>query len=198
MVNVYTVLNVSFNHTKEYVYRLKRSLEKNSTVSFNFFCLTNEQLPGINTIPVSEEGKWAKIELCKPSIKGRIHYMDIDTVLVGNVDFFLNTQASFFCRTWVSQRRTHVMSLDEEERAAVWDFWTFSRNRIIPNLKGEGAVYDFVSTVTTPCIQDIHPGKVVSLQEAEPCIPLGCKMVTFSNGKFPKNLDDENWMKKYW
>ena len=198
MVNVYTVLNVSFNHTKEYVYRLKRSLERNSTVQFRFICLTNEQLPGIETMPVSEDCRWAKMELCMPSVKGRIHYMDIDTVLTGNVDFFLKTNTSFFCRTWIGNRRTNVMSLGEDERSMVWDFLTFSRNKIIPNLNGEGAVYDFVSNVMTPCIQDIHPGKVVSIQEAESCIPLGCKMVTFANGKYPKNLDEENWMKKYW
>jgi hypothetical protein len=198
MVNVYTVLNTSFNHTKEYVYRLKRSIEKNTTVKFNFFCLTNVELPGIQTIPTDELTGWAKLDLCRPSIKGRIYYMDLDTVLTGNIDFFFNTQRSFFCKNWLGSRRTNVMSLDEDERALIWDFWTFSRMKIIPNFQREGAVYDFVSSVSIPVIQDIHPGKVVSLQEVETCIPIGCKMVTFSNGKYPKNLEDENYIKKYW
>jgi hypothetical protein len=198
MADVYTVLNTSFNHTKEYVYRLKRSIERNSTVKFRFFCLTNEQLPGIDTVPIDEHVGWAKMELCRPSIKGRIYYMDIDTVLTGNIDFFFNTGSSFFCRNWLGNRRTNVMCLDEEERAQVWDFWTFCRNKVMPNFQREGAVYDFVSSHSIPTIQDLHPGKVVNLQEAETCIPIGCKMVTFSNGKYPKNLEDENWIKKYW
>lgn len=199
MVNVYTVLSLSFNHTKEYVYRLKRSLEGNTTVPFSFFCLTNESLPGIETIPIGESGTWAKMELCGPSIKGRVYYLDIDTVLTGNVDFFLNTDTSFFCKNSNGQRRTSLMSLDQEERDLVWDFWTFSSNRIISNFRGEGAVYDFVSNIMIPDIQKIHPGKVVNIsEENEYCIPLGCKMITFSNGLHPKNLDDTNPIKKYW
>lgn len=198
MTNVYTVLNVSFNHTKEYVYRLKRSLERNSTVQFNFFCLTNEQLPGIDTIQIEENGGWAKMELCMPSIKGRIHYIDLDTVLTGNIDFFLAADQSFFCRTWSGKRRTQLMSLNEEERSLVWDFWNFYGRRIIPNFRGEGAVYDFTLNASIPCIQDVHPKKVINLQDAEQCMPLGCKMITFSDGKYPKDLDEDNWMKKYW
>lgn len=198
MTNVYTVLNVSFNHTKEYVYRLKGSLERNSTVQFNFFCLTNEQLPGIDTIPVEENGGWAKMELCKPSIKKRIHYIDLDTVLTGNIDFFLTTDRSFFCRTQSGQRRTQIMSLDENERSVVWDLWNLSRDRIIPNFRGEGAVYDFASNFEIPCVQELHPKKVISLQDAEACMPLGCKMITFSDGRYPKDMDENNWMKKYW
>ena len=138
------------------------------------------------------------MELCMPSIKGRIHYIDLDTVLTGNIDFFLAADQSFFCRTWSGQRRTQLMSLNEDERSLVWDFWNFYGRRIIPNFRGEGAVYDFTLNASIPCIQDIHPKKVISLQDAEQCMPLGCKMITFSDGKYPKDLDEDNWMKKYW
>jgi hypothetical protein len=197
MINVYTVLSVSFSHTKEYVYRIKNSIERNSTVPFNLLCLTNEQLPGINTVPVHEYGQWAKMELCDPRIKGRVLYLDVDTVLLGNIDFLLREERSFMCNS-NGQRRSQIMSLDETERASVWDFWSDRRDSIMKNFRGEGAVYDFVLDEGVPTIQEIHPRRVIDFGEANDFIPMGSKIVTFSNRDYPKNLEEDNYIKKYW
>lgn len=199
MTNVYTVLSVSFNHTKEYVYRLKRSLEKNSTTAFNFFCLTNEQLPGINTIPIQTFGNWGKIELCNPDISNeQMLYLDIDTVIIGNVDFLLNERSSFMSRGFNGQRRTQIMSLTKRQMNYVWDFWNENKDSIIPNFKGEGALYDFVVDRDVRTIHEIHPGKIIDFSEASEFISMGSKIVTFSNGDYPKNLEEDNHVKKYW
>lgn len=198
MINVYTVLSQSFNHTKEYVYRLKRSLERNATVKFRFVCLTNEQLPGIETVPTQEIGRWAKMELCHPLVKGRIHYIDLDTVITGNIDFFLSTDASLLCRNPLQERRTAIMTLNENERSLVWDFWSSDRERIIGNFKGEGSVYNFSLPGDIPCIQEVFPGRVTSFSKEDTGLPVGSKMVTFSGGLYPKDLEEDSWMKKYW
>lgn len=198
MVNVYTVLNVSFSHTKEHVYKLKKSLEKNSTIEFDFFCLTNEQMPGIETIPIQEVGRWAKIELCRPDIIGKVLYLDIDTVLIGNIDFLLTEKKSFMSKGIHSKRRSQIFSLREHERKEVWDFWKSKTESIKRNFNGEGAVYDFIVNQTTKTIQELHPGKVIDFSEASEFIPVGSKIVTFSNNSNPKNIEDNNFIKKYW
>jgi hypothetical protein len=197
MINVYTVLSVSFSHTKEYVYRIKESIGRNSTTPFNFLCLTNEQLPGINTIPIREYGQWAKMELCNPMIEGLVLYLDIDTVLLGNIDFLLQEERSFMCNS-NGQRRSQIMCLNKTERGYVWDFWTDERSSIMKNFKGEGAVYDFVLDEDIPSIQEIHPKRVIDFGETNDFIPIGSKIVTFSNGDYPKNLEEDNYIKKYW
>lgn len=198
MINVYTVLNVSFNHTKEYVYRLKASLERNSTLAFNFSCLTNEQLPGINTVPIEEFGSWAKMELCDSSVSGKIIYLDLDTVLIGNIDFLLKEESSFMCRSVTGTRRTQIFSLDEDQRKEIWEFWKQKRNSVIENFKGEGSVYDFILDKNILNIQEIHPGKVLDFEEAKEFIPIGSKIVTFSGDNHPKSLQEDHHIKKYW
>jgi hypothetical protein len=198
MINVYTVLSISFSHTKEYVYKLKRSIERNSTVPFNFFCLTNEQLPGINTIPVYEYGQWVKMDLCDPKINGRVLYLDIDTVLLGNIDFLLHEDQSFMCKSFNGQRRTQIMSLDENQRNEVWNFWIDRRESIMQNFRGEGSVYDFVLDKGIRTLQEIHPRKIINFNEANDFIPMGSKVITFSNRDYPKNLEENNYIKKYW
>lgn len=198
MINVYTVLNVSFNHTKEYVYRLKQSLEKNSTISFNFYCLTNEQLPGINTIPIKGFGRWSKIEICNPSIEGKIVYLDIDTVIIGNIDFLFQETKEFMCKGLDGKRRSQILSLDQKNRMDVWDFWCKRSKSIVQNFKGEGAVYDFIVSPEVLNIQDLHPGKVIDFSEASEFLSIGSKIVTFSNGSYPNNLEGNNYIKQYW
>lgn len=201
MINVYTVLSTSFNHQKEYVYRLKNSLEKNTTIPFTFTCLTNEQLIGINTVQIENIGAWAKMELCNPLVShdtDKIYYIDVDTIITGNVDFLISTEQSFMCNTWIGTRRTALMSLNKMERDLVWDFWSENQHRIIKNFKGEGAVYDFVLGDDVQAIQKIYPEKIIDIKQIEDSIPMGCKLVTFMGGKTLKDLSDEHCIKKYW
>lgn len=198
MKNVYTVLSISFNHTKEYVYKLKRSLEKNSTVPFRFFCLTNEQLPGIDTIPIKETGRWAKMDLCGIETNDDMLYFDLDTVLIGNIDFLLNETRSFMSKSFDGKKRSQIMSLSRTERDFVWDFWSENRNSIIENFRGEGSVYDFVLGERLSTLQEIYPGSVINFREASEFISVGSKLITFSGEDYPGKIEETNHIKKYW
>jgi hypothetical protein len=202
MTNVYTVFVKSDVYTSEWVYRMKRSIEKNTTVPFRFFCLTNENLPGIETIPlVNPNGWWAKMELCRPDIKGRVHYLDLDTIITGNIDFFLNETESLLYEDWLyeDQKESAVFVLNEEERKTVWDFWSKDPRFHMFNFFGDGRVYNFTIGKSLGTIQGKHPGKLFTWKKTDKkSLQPGCKILSFSGKPKPNDFSDDHWIKKYW
>jgi len=202
MVNVYTVFVKSKVYTKEWVYRIKRSLERNSTVPFNFFCMTNENLLGIQTLPLyNESGWWAKMELCRPDIKGIVHYMDLDTIITGNVDFFLNETESLLYQDWLweDQKESAVFCLNEEHRRTVWEFWEKDPRSHMFNFFGDGRVYNFCIGKQVRSIQEKHPNRLFTWKKTnKESLPMGCKILSFSGNPKPTDFDDDHWIKKYW
>lgn len=70
----------------EHVIWLKKQIDKFYSYECDFVCLSNVRVPGINTIPLEHDwpGWFSKIELFKNFTKA--FYLDLDTVLVGNID----------------------------------------------------------------------------------------------------------------
>lgn len=71
-----------------YVYALRNALREH--VSYwsdsRFICLTDIDLPSINTLPLKDglPGWWSKIEIFK--IMGPVVYIDLDTIIVDSLD----------------------------------------------------------------------------------------------------------------
>lgn len=202
MVNVYTVFVKSNVYTSEWVYRIKRSIERNSTVPFNFFCLTNESLPGIETINISTtRGWWAKMELCRPDIKGRVHYLDLDTLIIGNIDFFLKEEESLLFRDtyYESQKETALLVLNEKEREVVWDFWNKEPEANMFNFSGDGRIYNHVIGKSVGSLQDKHPGKFFVWKKTNmKSLEVGCKVLSFLGKPKQNDFAEDHWIKKYW
>jgi hypothetical protein len=206
MVTVCTVFSPSFNHTREYVFRLKKSLERNTTIPFRFVCFTNEELVGIDTInkswSMSMYGRWLKLQPCFHTFTDRMIYLDMDTVIVGNVDFMLTSNDRFLCRAIDGNRSTHIMSLSESDRNAVYEFWMNGYETLHEGvkrlIKDEADVYDIAVDQSVPAIQDLYPGSVVDFEQAKESIPMGTKVITFTGVNRPHLLDDNNHIKKYW
>lgn len=85
MLSVACVYKPGGGFTAEYVYRLRDSLALFCDAQYRFVCLTNESLPGIDTIPLAESrpGFWNKLELFK--LPGPVVYLDLDTLIVSDV-----------------------------------------------------------------------------------------------------------------
>lgn len=194
MTNVYTVFVESGIYTKEWVYRMKKSLERNSTVPFDFFCLTDRSLPGIETIELKNPTlPWLKMELCNPDIQGRIHYLDLGTLITGNIDFFLKEDESLM------QRDASAFILDKDERRMVWEFWTNDTKPHVTNFDRSSKIYDFILGGQIETIQKKHPGKVFSWDdERSDSLNKGCKILTFPGKQKVSSFDDGHWIKKYW
>lgn len=202
MVNVYTVYVKSETYTSEWVYRIKRSLEKNSTIPFRFICMTNENLPGIETVKLNHpQGWWAKMELCRPDIKGRVHYLDLDTLITGNVDFFLREEESLLFKDWLweDQKESALFVLNEDERSIVWDFWSKDPRSHMFNFFGDGRVYNFCIGKSVGALQEKHPGRIFTWKKTDmQSLHSGCKILCFSGKPKPTDFDNDHWIKKYW
>lgn len=98
-MNVLT-LKVGDKYGPEYVNRLYSGLNRNSTVPFTFYCLTensDDLNDDIQVIPLREDDKyerqWYKLQLHnQPDIKGQCLILDIDYIIIRDVDPILSYQ----------------------------------------------------------------------------------------------------------
>lgn len=95
-MNIYTVLKKNPGWREEYVENLYKSLRKNITTNFNFYCITDaKNINGVDTIklislPDNCFGYWNKLQIFKESINRPSLFFDLDTIVKGNLDSFLN------------------------------------------------------------------------------------------------------------
>lgn len=81
----------------EFVNRLYTMAKRNLTYEFDFYCYTEDPrgiIPECIILPIPEdndlESYWNKVALFKPGLlKGRVLYLDLDTVIQSNIDCFI-------------------------------------------------------------------------------------------------------------
>ena len=100
-VNVLKICTVYFKgfYTPDYVSKLYRSLKRNSTVPFEFICLSDTDVEADLVLPYNHHSRikkhWHKLKFFSPQFGGQkpgddIIIMDIDQVITNNVDDLLN------------------------------------------------------------------------------------------------------------
>jgi hypothetical protein len=79
------------NYDSSWVEKLQNMVSRNLTIPHKFVCLSDcdvpcERIPLEPTNP-KHKGWWAKLQLFKPDLfRGPTLYLDLDTVIVGNID----------------------------------------------------------------------------------------------------------------
>lgn len=74
--------------TNEYVTRLRDGVRKHCQAPHRFVCLTNERLPGVETLPLlrNRVGWWNKLELFRKGLfDDCVIYFDLDTMIVDDI-----------------------------------------------------------------------------------------------------------------
>ncbi len=100
------VLRSGGRYSADWVARLKRGIERHTTVPHRFVCLTDVDVPDVETIALVESwpGWWSKIELFRPGLLTRqTLYLDLDVVIVGDIAPLLRACDAF---TMVHERGT--------------------------------------------------------------------------------------------
>lgn len=85
-------------YDKAYVYALRDMVREHLTIPHEFICITTDRFDGIRTRkpPVSYSGWWQKIGLFAPTVaSGPSLYFDLDTVIVGNIDYLADYTNTF-------------------------------------------------------------------------------------------------------
>jgi hypothetical protein len=90
MLNVVCVLRTGgkVGYDATWVEKLKRGIEKNLTLPYQFVCFSDCNL-SVPTIPLdsTDHGFWSKMQMFKPNLfNGPVLYLDLDTVVCQNID----------------------------------------------------------------------------------------------------------------
>lgn len=122
----------SSEFTPTHVKALQRQLEQHAPFA-QFQCLSDVRIDGVDTIPLQQKwpGWWAKMELFAPSLKGDVLYMDLDTVITGDLEDIASVDKLTLLRDFYRDGKklkeglgSGLMFLPETERAQVWDEWS--------------------------------------------------------------------------
>lgn len=115
----------------DYVNRLLRAVKRNSTVPFSFVCFTDEEDTAyskriiLKPIPMQLKGWWNKMYMFKAGVlEGRVVYLDLDTVITGNIDALLKLETPFAMLRDVMRphlKASGVMAWLANGRYGLWD-----------------------------------------------------------------------------
>ena len=81
----------------KYAQNLKSMVERNTTVPHRFICFSDRKIEGVETkfLRPGMQGWWNKLQLFDGTLKGRVVYLDLDTLITGNIDWLMNYDGAF-------------------------------------------------------------------------------------------------------
>lgn len=198
-LTVACVLRSGGEYTPEHVQTLAASVALHLPDAA-FVCLSDVLVPGVTTRPLLDPwpGWWAKIELfCRGVFAGRVLYLDLDTVVVGDLSDLASYRGPFAMLSdfYAPERpASGVMAWDADGPTprAIWA-------RFVTDPAGHMAAYPcegdqgFIRSVTGDSVdrlQDHAPGQIVSYKvHCERGVPSGARIVC-AHGR-PKPWDAE-------
>jgi hypothetical protein len=125
----------------EYVNNLRLACKKQITVPFEFACITDNPLgfaPDIRVIPKPNAfGWWCKLFLFCPGVfRGRVLYLDLDSLLLANLDDLANYAGAFAGLGCARRNRifsSGVMAWQAGECDFIWTEWLKAAQPILGN-----------------------------------------------------------------
>lgn len=164
-MRVMLVLRTGGDFKPEHVGALARQIEQHLPGA-DIACLSDVDVP-CQRIPLQHDwpGWFAKMELFRPDIDGTILYMDLDTVIVGDLSEIASVARLTMLSDFYKPKRpaSGVMLLPEQYRAEVWRQWTINPARSMAMC---GTLGDqlFIGKMCPHAQrwQDVVPGQIVS------------------------------------
>lgn len=173
MTTVYTVLRTGGHYDAEYVRRIRDGVSANLPGA-EFRCLSDDpSVPGHIPLEYGWPTWWSKLELFRPDISGDILYLDLDTVICGDLtgiasvgrltvlrDFY-----HYFAKGRLDGIGSGVMYLPERDRPHIWRRWIEDPSHWMARC-GRYGDQRFLEEIGVPDFadrwQDVVPGQVVS------------------------------------
>jgi len=107
---------LNFKYTADHVLALQQQVKKHCPGS-EFYCLSNEKIPGVNVIPLKHNwpGWWSKMEIFSHDL-GPVLYLDLDMVLRNDISYIM--EDTHYFTAWHSKRglNSSIMAWDESKR----------------------------------------------------------------------------------
>jgi len=146
----------------DYVYNLKAAVERNTTIPHKFICFSDRKIPNVETriLKPGYEGWWNKLQLFDAAnkVSDRVVYLDLDTIITGNIDWLLKDRSWFMGIEDVGAVNAHqphlknklqtgVMAWDFEPNSHIWNTFVLSYDSVVDTYRGDG---EYLSSVTNP------------------------------------------------
>jgi hypothetical protein len=200
----------------EYVNRLYYGVKRNITIPFSFHCFT-EDITGIHediithNLPFQDlEGWWNKLYLFSEDLplKGRIMFMDLDTLVVGNIDELCSSNSSDFIGIDVFSSNKQavgtyigsgLLQWTSGKHCNVWKSFYKNPKEAIESVEPHGDQMWIERTVGERVYwQNEFPGQVVWFPECKTGIPSNARIVCFQDVWKIHECLDPDVMKGYW
>lgn len=166
-MKVFSVLRSGGEYKPEHVLRLQRQV-KAQLSGADFWCLSDVEIPGVQTLPLKYDwpGWWSKLELLRPSIKGWMLYLDLDTSVVGDLSDIASLEGLTIMRDAYRPDglQSSIMLLPEHLRHQVWHHWIDKPDHWMHVYRkgGDQAFLERFWLDRANRFQDEVPGQVVS------------------------------------
>ena len=160
--------------SEEYVHKLKRAVERNTTRKHKFICLSDRKIEGIETkiLKPGMTGWWNKIQLFDGEISGRMVYLDLDTVITSSIDWLMDYKGTFMAIEDLGVANAHQQHLKGVMQSGVMAWrgasmdWInaeffFTREEVLSKFRGDG---EWLNSVIRKrdLLQHLYPNKLKS------------------------------------
>jgi hypothetical protein len=178
----------------EYVNRLFYGVRRNTTLPFAFHCFTDDVM-GLHQDIVTHdlpykniEGWWQKLYLFSNElpISGRVLFLDLDTLITGNIDHILSYPTGFVVlRDMFAQKSENVgsavMSFEIGKHEHLWTEFIKDPQAAIQSLKPHGDQrWIQRHQLSRLYWQDLFPGQIVSFKvQCRSGLPPTARMVCY-------------------
>ncbi len=139
----------------------------------DFICITPGKIPGVDCRPGTHDwpGWWHKYEIFAPHIRGKILYMDIDTVIRDSLSDIVAVDKLTLLRDAYRDGKklkeglqASLMLLPDADRAEIWEDWIRHPEAHMQRLghKGDQPMLEQHFLKRAQRWQDVLPGQIVS------------------------------------
>jgi hypothetical protein len=200
-------------YSPAYVNILHDMVRRHLTLSHRFVCLTDdpaglncEAMPIVPNLPTW----WGKLTLFRHPIPGRVLFLDLDTVIVGNIDGFAAYDGPFcvvrpFYRDWGFN--SSIMSIAAGFGHHIWDRFAVNPQAAIDRCRREADPrwnlgdqrWIELTVERADWWQDVLPGQLASYKVhcGNGLPPPDARIVCFHGKPDPHDVADP-WVKEHW
>jgi len=213
-------------YDSDYVNKLYFGMKRNTTVDFLFHCFTDDN-DGIHEdiiphpLPYKNvEGWWQKLYLFSDeiNIEGRILFLDLDTLITGNIDKYITHNDGFVTLRdfWAKGDNvgSAILSYEVGKHKKIWDTFIIDPQKAITELAPHGDqkwIQKHHRANERTYWQDLFPNEVLSFKthcrggvppdgkiicfHGKPSIPESINTITRVQGFV---IPPTKWVEEYW
>ena len=209
--------------SEDYVHNLKAAVERNTTVEHRFVCLSDRRIPDVQTkiLRPGATGWWNKLQLFDGEIKGRMVYLDLDTIITSSIDWLMTYKGSFagiedlgvanrYQQHLKGVMQSGVMAWNSESCDWIHFDYKLQEASITKKFRGDG---EYLNSIVKrrDLLQRLYPGKIQSYKyEVYPNNLEGTSIICFhgrpsiiqamnESVETPmRTYEPQDWVKEYW